>query len=376
VDVRDLDWDRDDLWQQVMRAYPYGLRFTPRPDKDLRELDDEVRRLADCDLPLVRADWFVATATRPPLYHALLRLPEHAGELERKLNVHAVENFLRDRLSRGGFAASGVSGQNRLVERHEALHGPYWKSYDFKADNARSNLPRFPLGPAFPRNPYPDQAFEHDGGEIIFGLPNGLHGYLLVDGKDNRIDEGPIAVVGDANKTAGTNVIVPGVSCMACHTQGMIPFTDQIRDGATVQGEAREKVRRLYPPAELMRGKLQKDTKRYVAALEEATGPFLKVGEDGAKKARDFPEVVGATARLYRLQNVDLAAAAYELDFSRPGDLKELIAGNRRLREMGLGVLLQEGGSIPRHEWERAEPFSLPQRAAREIEIGSPFRVR
>jgi hypothetical protein len=94
------------------------------------------------------------------------------------------------------------------------------------------------------------------------------------------------------------------------------------------------------------------------------------------KKAADFPEVVGATSRLYRLQNVGLEAAAYELDFARPGDLRDLIAGNRRLRAMGLGVLLQEGGSIPRREWERAEPFSLPQRAARELEKGSPLRIR
>ena len=59
------------------------------------------------------------------------------------------------------------------------------------------NLFRFPLGPAFADNPFPNQAFEHAGGEIIFNLPNGLQGYLLVDAKGDRIDAGPIDIVGD-----------------------------------------------------------------------------------------------------------------------------------------------------------------------------------
>jgi serine/threonine-protein kinase len=315
------------------------------------------------------------TATRPPLYHTLLQLPHHAGELERKLGVDVFANFARDELKRGGFARSGVSGQNRLVERHEGTYGAYWKSYDFKEGNDRANLPRFPLGPVFPRNPHPDQAFHHDGGELIFALPNGLHGYLLVNGKDQRIDKGPPDVVSDALKTAGTNEIFTGVSCMACHPHGMKPFSDEIRVGTTVQGDALRKVRRLYPEAKAMQEFVQVDATKYLAALERATGPFLKVGEDKAKNIRDFPEAVGAVAQLYRLKNVDLAAAAYELDVAKPGDLKVMIAGNRRLRDLGVGALLLESGTIPRHEWERMGATSLFQRVARELEKGSPRNV-
>ena len=113
-----------------------------------------------------------------------------------------------DKLVRGGFQQSGVSGQNRLVERHDAEFGAYyWKSYDFKPRRARANLTRFPLGPEFPGNPYPRQAFRHDGGEMIFGLPNGMQGYFLSDGKGRRIDEGPTDVVSDALKTSGTPAI-------------------------------------------------------------------------------------------------------------------------------------------------------------------------
>jgi serine/threonine-protein kinase len=375
VDVRKLDWDRNDLWREVMRAYPYGLRYATHSDADLQKLDDDIALMTACELPLVRADWFVATATRPPLYHALLQLPKHAGELERQLGVDVAANFLRNELARAGFAQSGVSGQNRLVERHDARFQAYWKSYDFKADNTRSALPQLPLGPAFPGNPFPNQVFTHDGGELIWHLPNGLQGYLLIDGRGNRIDEGPIAVVGDALKTSGTNAIVTGVSCMACHKHGMIPFKDQVRDGTAVQGEARRKVQRLYPEAKAMDEKVREDADRFLKALERATGPFLKVGADKAKDIRDFVEPVGEIARLYRLVDLDLAMTAYELDVASPADLKALIAGSKRLRDLGLGVLLTAGGALKRSEWERVGATSLFQRVAREIEKGSPFIV-
>jgi serine/threonine-protein kinase len=373
VDVRRLGWDRPDLWRELLRAYPYGLRYDRQGDPELRKLDDALGRLTGCDLPLVRADWFVATAARPPLYHALLRLPGSAADLERKLGVDAAADFARDELARAGFSASGVSGQNRLVERHDSLYGAYWKSYDFKPGNPRGSLTRFPLGPAFPGNPFPEQAFAHDGGEIIFELPNHLHGYLLVDGTGKRIDEGPIDVVGDALKTSGTNAIVTGLSCMACHKHGLVPFKDQVRQGAAVAGDARRKVRRLFPDAKAMQDEVQEDADRYLRALEKAAGPFLKAGEDRARDIRDFPEPVGEIARLYRLQDVGLATAAFELGVARPDDLRDLIAGNKRLRDMGLAPLLQEGGGIRRNDWERVGARSLFQRVALEIGRGRPI---
>ena len=60
-------------------------------------------------------------------------------------------------------------------------------------------------------------AFEHDGGEIIYALPNGLQAYMLVDGKDARIDAGPLDVVQDRNQHSGNPTIVNGISCMGCH---------------------------------------------------------------------------------------------------------------------------------------------------------------
>src|SRR5262249_1264012 len=103
VDVRALDWDRADLSSRVVDSYPYGLRYGRHPERELRELDREIVALSKCDLPWVRADWFVATSSRPPLYHDLLRLPRTARELEQQLGVDVADNFRQDKLVRAGF---------------------------------------------------------------------------------------------------------------------------------------------------------------------------------------------------------------------------------------------------------------------------------
>src|SRR5262249_19433172 len=251
VDLRDLDWDRRRVWDEVSKHSPYGLKLDGQRDEQTRSVALEVYRLSGTDLPVLRADWFVATATRPPLYHTVLDLPDNDARLEQLLRVDAKENFLRDKLARAGFAKSGVSSQNRLIERHEAAYGAYWKSFDFKSNDGTGNIFRFPLGPVFKDNPFADQAFTQAGGELIFHLPNGLQGYLLVNAKGQRIDEGPTEIVSDTNKTSGTVAIVNGQSCMACHRHGMIRdgVKDELRDGSGVSGASLTKLLRLHPKA-------------------------------------------------------------------------------------------------------------------------------
>ncbi len=138
VDIRKLDWDRHGLWGKVLAVYPYGLEHSRRPDNEkVNETAREIENLTGTTLPAVRADWFIASASRPPLYHDLLRLPRTAGELEELLKVDVLDNFRRNQLVRAGFTNSGVSRHNRMVERHEAAYGAYWKSYDFKSSDGR-----------------------------------------------------------------------------------------------------------------------------------------------------------------------------------------------------------------------------------------------
>jgi mono/diheme cytochrome c family protein len=120
IDVTKLGWKRD-AWIAIEKEYPYGLGAGDDPARRSRQkLEDELRELTGCVLPVIRADWFVATGTRPPLYHTILDLPTNALVLERDLGVDIASRFLHpstDTIARAGFPKSGVSGQNRMVER-------------------------------------------------------------------------------------------------------------------------------------------------------------------------------------------------------------------------------------------------------------------
>ncbi len=373
VDLRDLGWDDRNLWNEILKLYPYGLKQNVSTDDELREMSAEVYELSGTHVPYVRVDWFIDTASRPPLYHTLLDLPDTAQELEKQLKVDPDTDFLREKLARAGFAESGVSTSNRLVDRHPALYGAYWKSYDFAKSEGTGNLFQFPLGPKFAANPFDQQAFEHAGGELIFNLPNGLQGYLLIDTNGARIDKGPINIVRDLKETSGSPEVVNGISCMACHEHGMIRFKDTIRDGLAVFGDAQLKVKRLFQKPDTMTRLLDKDEQRFMESLTDATGTFLKTGADQQRDVKTFPESIGAIARFYQ-KDLELEDVAAELGMPDPKELQVLIKGNTRLRELGLGPLLQ-GAAIKRTAWQSLERSISPfQQAAFELELGTPHR--
>jgi serine/threonine-protein kinase len=391
VDIRKLDWDRHDLWLEVLRAYPYALTHDDYPDNEaLKATAKRVYELAGSKLPFVRADWFIATASRPGpgdqpdtpgLYHTLLQLPTRGAELERMLGVDCCDNFRTGKLARAGFSESNVSRQNRLIERHESKFGAYWKSYDFKSNVGRENLHGYPLGPVFDSNPYNPQAFAHVGGEIVFTLPNGLNGYMLVDGHDRRINAGPTEIVRDKTEISGSVAIVNGLSCINCHQRGVKGgkdddkrIKDTIRSGTAVGGTALDKVRELYPKEDEMNRLLQADEDRFLQALDRVTGLFLKVGPDQGKDVRDFPEVIGPVAKRHLLDVVTLEDAARELGLKDPAELRTAIRLNGKLQQMGLKPLA-EGNAVKREVWEAKAGRLVPsayQEAATVLELGTP----
>jgi hypothetical protein len=75
IDLRDLAWDADNEWTDLLKVEPYGVRYDAvHPDEALRKLARETYALALCDAPWVRADWFIEAATRAPLFDHLQQL--------------------------------------------------------------------------------------------------------------------------------------------------------------------------------------------------------------------------------------------------------------------------------------------------------------
>ena len=324
IDLRHYEWDiKSDKWYKIEQAYPYGVKLKLPTYTTLCEE-------TDCELPFVRADWFIATASLPPLYYEILGLPETDKELETQLEVNVAENLKNApgvRVWRAGFNESGVSVNNRIVERHKSRYGAYWKSYDFAGNVGTQNIFIHPLN------------FTHDGGEIIFNLPNGLQAYYLSTDKGERLDEAPINIV--SNSGARDPVVRNGLSCMACHTEGMKAFEDQVR---SVIGQSRNpsydkaQALRLYAEKSKMESLVREDIARYRRAIEAAGGVF-----GGSEPIRQLVKQFEGP--------LDAAHAAAEVGLETVEFLQK-IHGSSTLQNAGLLVLGLEKGSVKRDAWE------------------------
>lgn len=362
-------WSESKEWRAILEVYPYGYEVdTP----SFRRIQD----LADSGMPIVRGDWLITTALQPPLYHDLLQIPENVNELEAFLGLDVEKNIVQGKATRAGFNKSKVSPHaNRLIERHTIRDGYYWKSYDFldtnDPKNAKSNIIRFPLGPVFANNPFPDLAFVHDGGEIIFSLPNGLQGYMLVDNGGKRIDAGPEKLVFDFNRVSGTPLIVNGLSCIACHSQGTIGAPpDEILMNAQVGGEVRDHIQKLYGAN--VDDLLTSDREFFMASLNKIFLPWQQDSRKTLGMRTDGKEPVGLIAKRYRTLALGLNEVAAELGV-KDEVLENAVRYNPRIQELGLKGLVQ-GGVINRDEWQK--PINLRttfQRVALELDLGTPW---
>jgi WD40 repeat protein/mono/diheme cytochrome c family protein len=320
IDLRDYRWSAR-AWDRLAANYPYRL-----PEVAAEQL-------------VLRADWFLATASRPPFYPDFLQLPTTDKNLERLLQVDVAANLQDDNAVRAGFNGSGVARHNRLLERHDGAWGAYWRSYDFNEGTGRQNLFERPLGPA----PGP-AGFRQAGGEAIFDLPNGLHAYLLFDGDGKRVDKAPGDIVSDPKRP--DKLVENGLSCIGCHTAGLIPKDDQVRphvlkNARAFNRETRDAVLALYAPAARTRALLDADNTRFLAAL-------AKLGITPGD-----PEPVSTAVLRYEAV-LDVQTAAAEVSQSPA----QLAAALRQDEELGraLGALLARGGTVQRQVWEEAFP--------------------
>ena len=203
----------------MKKHIPIALNFNLETETGLLRKLTNLREEMDCNVPFVHVDWFLATASLPPLYNDILGLPETDRALEAELDVDVAANLQTApgiRVWRAGFNNSGVSRNNRVIERHTSRYGAYWKSYDFAGSVGTQNVFDYPLN------------FTHDGGEIIFNLPNGFQAYYLIDATGNRLDVAPTTIV--SNPAASDPAVRNGLSCIGCHTVGMKQdFEDEVR---------------------------------------------------------------------------------------------------------------------------------------------------
>jgi serine/threonine-protein kinase len=316
------------LFDLVLLEYPYGTVYTGSETFDRLATDYLLPAGLARPIPYVRADWFVSVATQPPLYEDLLQLPFTLDDLETLLRVNSADDLKNREALRGGVTVSGVSHNNRVVERHRTQSGAYWKSFDYRSSKGGDNIFRDPLD------------LHPAGGEMIFNLPNGLQGYFVANGTGERVEAAPTEIVTD--KFAADQTVRNGLSCMRCHDAGMKAFLDDVRPSLErLRGDLgfkRDKALDLYPPQAELDAKLREDAGRFVAALKGALGrpqtrePLAPV----SKRFLDGP--------------IQLSTAAAELGLPDRAGLKEVF---QLPQFAGLGLLpLASEGSVRRDMWE------------------------
>jgi serine/threonine-protein kinase len=234
---------------------------------------------------------------------------------------------------------------------------------------------RFPLGPRFEGNEFADSAaFEHDGGEMIWSMANGMQAYMVTDAKGNRLDEAPVSIVRDLTEISGTPSIVTGLSCMGCHKSGIQPMTDQVRESFLLGGGERTKVQNLFHKQADVDAFLKSDSHRFQDAVVELITPYF--GKDADRETlANLEEPIMRLARIYD-RDMGLAEVATELGVHETS-LPDVIRGNQSLQALGLGVLAEKG-RIPRRTWDSAgnASSSVFQRAARALNVGIPLSIQ
>ena len=329
IDLRHYEWDVNDAWSKIEEEYPYHIAFDAPAQLGLRNQLRRLQTQMKTDVPSVHIDWFLATASTPPLYHDLLSLPLTDRELETRLEVDVARNLINApgvRVLRAGFNNSGVSNNNRVVERHTSRYGAYWKSYDFAGSVGAQNIFTHPLN------------FTHDGGEVIFNLPNGLQGYYLVNASGFRLDDAPINIV--SNPAASDPTVRNGLSCIGCHTEGMKTLEDQVRsviESNTNPPYDKAQALRLYVEKSDMDARVAEDMERYRDALEETGGVI-----GGVEPISRFHEAFqGAVDAAYAAAVVGLETETF----------LERVRENTGLQNVGLLALEGENGSVQRDTW-------------------------
>ncbi len=104
-----------------------------------------------------------------------------------------------------------------------------------------------------------------------------------------------MAVVRDRDETSGTPEVVNGLSCMACHKNGMKTFSDEMRHTPPSSATPGEDPAALPPAAEM--NLCSQGREALPCALEQASARFCCRGAAG-KGVRDLVEPIGEAARL------------------------------------------------------------------------------
>ncbi len=245
IDLRDLGWNPQ-TWNQILQKNPYGVELKTETAKNIYTKTETIT-------PDVRGDWFVFSASKPPLYHDILNLPggdKQPGADKQFANLLRVENNLKHHEKEHfsvGVRQSGVSINNRIYHRSPTVDktnndinddkrvtGYLYSSDDFASSDDKQSIFAHPGD------------YVKNGGEFIGSIPKvnargekmNAQVYLLANDRGVRLDDVDtnLGIVSHPKRFRNGFRVANGVSCFDCHERlgsGIIttqnPLGDHLR---------------------------------------------------------------------------------------------------------------------------------------------------
>jgi hypothetical protein len=351
IDIRDYEWDRPFDLQDNDVSNPANIDFTdgweaivanPKTAAYAVEYQgdaaDDLAAEAGTRVPFMPVNAFIQATEFGDLYYTLIGGRASLFDFEREvLSLDTRAEAAENRLMRAGFSNSGVSKQERVLNRFDSGVGAgqsYWISFDFDGGNGGDGAAGFERDRANDSIYSNPLDFAFGGGEAIFSLPNGMQGYYAADGAGNRLATAPIGVVIDPAQNNG--LVTNGASCHSCHNAGLITFADTVRQFVLdnkfrFNNQTFEAVMEQYPDAATFNRQMDLDSAMHVNATERAGVPKGEA-DPVSRVYLDFQRV-----------SVDLRLASGEL-----GVEPDVLLDNIDLLDPRLGNLSVEGGYVGR----------------------------
>jgi serine/threonine-protein kinase len=305
---------------------------------------DDLKADAATAVPFMPVNAFVQFTELDDLYYSLIGAKANLFDFERDvLGIDTVAEIDDNNLLRAGFSNSGVSKQERVLNRFDqntAGGFAYWISFDFDGGVGAVGLANESI--------YQDPLdFAFTGGEAIFNLPNGMQAYYVANAAGARLGEAPVGIVIDPAQNNGE--VTNGASCHSCHNAGMITFTDTVRQYVVenrieFDNDTYEDVLEQYPDQKAFQRVMDADSELHVSRVEQAGVP------------RTAPDPISRVFLDFQLGNVDATIAAGELHVT-----KDELIQNLQLLDPKLVNLGNEGGYVDRDIFTNAYVDALCQ---------------
>lgn len=231
IDLRQWGWSKE-AWESLASGDAYFAVTTKNAKGEIQRgwldprVEGTVRYATGSSKAVLRADYFLARTSldgkkadgffREGYYSQFLNLPKTDKELKELLGAkdkvkvpssgYDVFVFL---LKGGAVTESQVAQHNRGLQVQKTLIGRdesfIWESLDTDSNTGESSVFKALAG-----------TLKRAGGEFIFTLPNGNHGYYACNAKGEKVSEVPINIAQDKGHPR-ESVVLLGWKCAKCH---------------------------------------------------------------------------------------------------------------------------------------------------------------